>query len=53
MSKIPDVIVIGAGAAGLPAAAELGGLSCLSPIVEARDRIGGRERTPCGGGDPP
>src|SRR3984893_19114612 len=37
-----DVIVIGAGAAGLVAAAELAesGLSVL--VVEARDRIGGR-----------
>jgi monoamine oxidase len=49
MSENPDVIVIGAGAAGLSAAAELGraGLSVL--ILEARSRIGGRmftERDP-------
>jgi monoamine oxidase len=42
MSKQPDVIVIGAGAAGLAASARLGraGLSVL--ILEARDCIGGR-----------
>jgi monoamine oxidase len=42
MSKAPDIIVIGAGASGLTAAAELGcaGLSVL--VLEARDRIGGR-----------
>ncbi|HZP62033.1 MAG TPA: NAD(P)/FAD-dependent oxidoreductase [Terriglobales bacterium] len=42
MTKDADVIVIGAGAAGLAAAAQLGraGLSVL--ILEARDRIGGR-----------
>jgi monoamine oxidase len=42
MSKTPDVIVIGAGAAGLAAAADLGraGLSVI--ILEARERIGGR-----------
>lgn len=42
MPKNPDVIVIGAGAAGLAAAVQLGraGLSVL--ILEARDRIGGR-----------
>jgi len=42
MTKGPDVIVIGAGAAGMAAAVDLGkaGLSLL--ILEARDRIGGR-----------
>lgn len=42
MVRDPDVIVIGAGAAGLAAAASLGhsGLSVLT--LEARDRIGGR-----------
>ena len=42
MTKDPDVIVIGAGAAGMAAAVELGkaGLSVL--LLEARDRIGGR-----------
>lgn len=42
MLSTPDVIVIGAGIAGLTAAAQLGrsGLSVL--ILEARDRVGGR-----------
>src|SRR5580692_10168 len=42
MSKIPDVIVIGAGAAGLAAASELGRAGLSVAILEARDRIGGR-----------
>ena len=42
MVKIPDVIVIGAGAAGLAAAAELGHAGLSVTILEARDRIGGR-----------
>ena len=42
MAKNPDVIVIGAGAAGLAAAAELGRAGLLVTILEARDRIGGR-----------
>jgi phytoene dehydrogenase-like protein len=42
MVKIPDVIVIGAGAAGLAAAAELGRAGLSVTILEARDRIGGR-----------
>ena len=42
MPKEPDVIVVGAGIAGLTAAAKLGrsGLSVL--LLEARDRVGGR-----------
>lgn len=42
MSASPDVIVIGAGVAGLAAACDLvsGGLEVM--VVEARDRIGGR-----------
>jgi len=42
MPKEPDVIVVGAGIAGLTAAAQLGrsGLSVL--LLEARDRVGGR-----------
>lgn len=44
-TNVPDVIVVGAGMAGLAAAARLGrsGLSVL--ILEARDRIGGRVLT--------
>jgi len=42
MSKTPDVIVIGAGAAGLAAAAELGRAGLSVSILEARNRIGGR-----------
>jgi monoamine oxidase len=37
-----DVIVIGAGAAGLAAAAALSGSGCAVRVLEARDRIGGR-----------
>lgn len=42
VSRHPDVIVVGAGIAGLAAARELGrgGLSVC--LLEARDRIGGR-----------
>lgn len=42
MAKSPDVIVVGAGAAGLAAAADLGRAGLLVTILEARDRIGGR-----------
>src|SRR6202035_5315701 len=42
MAKLSDVIVIGAGAAGLTAAAELGRAGLSVTILEARDRIGGR-----------
>jgi len=42
MSKIPDVIVIGAGAAGLAAASDLRRAGLSITIFEARDRIGGR-----------
>src|SRR5262252_10826970 len=37
-----DVVVIGAGAAGLCAAAELGAGGASVLVLEARDRIGGR-----------
>jgi monoamine oxidase len=37
-----DVAVIGAGAAGLAAAAELARRGCSVCLLEARDRIGGR-----------
>jgi len=42
MSQDADVIVIGAGAAGLAAAAELAHSGLSVVILEARDRIGGR-----------
>src|SRR5262249_34702730 len=37
-----DVIVIGAGAAGLAAARELSQAGLTAVVIEARDRIGGR-----------
>ena len=42
MSKMPNVIVVGAGAAGLAAAAELGRAGLSVTILEARNRVGGR-----------
>jgi monoamine oxidase len=42
MANDMDVIIIGAGAAGLAAAAELGRSGLSVSILEARDRIGGR-----------
>jgi monoamine oxidase len=42
MLKLGDVIVVGAGAAGLAAAVELGRAGLSTTILEARDRIGGR-----------
>ena len=41
-----DVIVVGAGAAGLTAAAELAETGKSVLILEARDRIGGRMFVP-------
>jgi monoamine oxidase len=42
MAKLPDVIIVGAGAAGLAAAAELGRAGVSVSVLEARDRVGGR-----------
>jgi monoamine oxidase len=42
MSFEPDLIILGAGAAGLAAAADLVSAGLKIVIVEARDRIGGR-----------
>jgi monoamine oxidase len=42
MSNDADVIVIGAGAAGLAAARTLGQRGVSSVVLEARDRVGGR-----------
>src|SRR5688500_9098943 len=41
----PDIIIIGAGAAGLVAARELSKTGYRVTIIEARDRIGGRVYT--------
>jgi monoamine oxidase len=41
-SEVLDVVVIGAGAAGLAAGAELGRAGLSVGILEARERIGGR-----------
>jgi monoamine oxidase len=42
MSRIPDVIVVGAGAAGLAASIQLARYGFSVTILEARERIGGR-----------
>lgn len=39
---LPDVVVVGAGVAGLAAAARLTDAGCRVTVLEARDRIGGR-----------
>ena len=46
----PDVIIIGAGVAGLAAAAALrqAGRSCV--VLEASQRVGGRKAAPGNGG---
>lgn len=40
-----DVVVVGAGVAGLTAAADLAARGCDVVVVEARDRVGGRTNT--------
>src|ERR1700674_3053729 len=42
MSIPPDIVIIGAGAAGLAAAIELGHAGLAVSILEARNRVGGR-----------
>ena len=42
MSNTADVVIIGAGAAGLAAARDLALLGVRSIVLEARDRVGGR-----------
>ncbi|PYX55116.1 MAG: FAD-dependent oxidoreductase [Acidobacteria bacterium] len=42
MSIPPDIVIIGAGAAGLAAATELGQAGLAVSILDARNRIGGR-----------
>jgi monoamine oxidase len=42
MSNNPDILILGAGAAGLSAAVELAHAGFKITILEARDRIGGR-----------
>lgn len=41
-ARSADVLVLGAGAAGLSAAAQLAASGCSVLVLEARDRIGGR-----------
>ncbi|MFN7882905.1 MAG: FAD-dependent oxidoreductase, partial [bacterium] len=50
-AEAPDVLIIGAGVAGIAAARALRsrGLSCL--VLEAKDRIGGRAYTDATGFD--
>ncbi|MCC5972473.1 MAG: FAD-dependent oxidoreductase [Rubellimicrobium sp.] len=45
MTDEVDVIVVGAGVAGLSAATELGRLGLTCAVIEAADRIGGRAHT--------
>ena len=45
MTKDADIIIIGAGAAGLAAARELSSAGLSVIVLEARDRIGGRINT--------
>jgi monoamine oxidase len=42
ISKRVDVVVVGAGLAGLSAACDLQAADVSVPVLEARDRVGGR-----------
>jgi len=42
MSSDPDILIVGAGAAGLSAAVQLARAGMQVSILEGRDRIGGR-----------
>ena len=42
MSEEADVVVVGAGLAGLTAARDLAALGHSVVVLEARDRVGGR-----------
>ena len=48
MSTNPDVLIIGAGVAGLSCGRHLADSGISIQIVEASDSIGGRVRTPLG-----
>jgi monoamine oxidase len=52
MTEPLDVVVVGAGFAGLTAARELVGLGRSVVVLEARDRVGGRTRTDVVAGHP-
>jgi monoamine oxidase len=52
MADRVDVVVVGAGFAGLTAARELVGLGHEVVVLEARDRVGGRTRTDVVAGHP-
>ena len=51
MSEIYDVLVIGAGAAGIGAGQQLAKTEARFLLVEARDRVGGRAHTILRGGE--